>query len=106
MPADCIISYLWNSTVRVEISRMAAISFAVLPSARSCRISLCRGVREATGSFDDSGSLRVDSRIKESAWVAPSRERVYSRASKKVLSTTLLLLSRSFPSGRYAQPVD
>ncbi len=34
-----IIWYLWNSTVRVEISRRAAISFADRPSARRWRTS-------------------------------------------------------------------
>ena len=35
MPRVSIIWYLWNSTVRVEIERLEAISFAERPSARS-----------------------------------------------------------------------
>ena len=50
-PSVSIIWYLWNSTVRAEIERLAAISFAERPSARSWRTSRCRGVREATGSL-------------------------------------------------------
>src|SRR3990172_6925094 len=35
MPRDCIISYLWNSTVRVEMPRTSPISFAGFPSSSS-----------------------------------------------------------------------
>src|SRR5215813_6877521 len=43
-PSPRIISYLWVSTVRVESSRIAAISFILRPSAISRSTSRCRGV--------------------------------------------------------------
>ncbi len=55
MSSVSIIWYLWNSTVRVEISRFEAISFAERPSARSWRTSRCRGVNGLTGSPACSG---------------------------------------------------
>ncbi len=57
-----IIWYLWNSTVRAEMSRLAAISFAERPSARSWRTSRCRGVRDAIGSSARSGPSFMASR--------------------------------------------
>ena len=57
MPSDSINWYLWNSTVREDIPSELAISLAERPSASSWRISRCRGVSNAAGSFADCGPL-------------------------------------------------
>ena len=49
--------YLWNSTVRGEMSSFEAISLVDLPSATSCRISRWRGVKAATGSVGCDGDF-------------------------------------------------
>ena len=50
-PFVSMIWYLWNSTVRAEIARSAAISFAERPVTSNCRISLWRGVSDIAPSF-------------------------------------------------------